>query len=453
MRGLALVALAACGDTVTIEQQLEATSGTRIKLERYLYEDGTRELDASAFYDTRLHVRCAPRVWADGELRCVPLTDDAVFTDAECSAVAGIVRTTPPERDPTLFIGYDVIDGERIPARLYRAGAITDHVPMYYERRDGACVGPVASPPEAVFLAIAAEVDGTTMPIIAETEVGAGRLALRVQTTTDGLFAPIGLRDRTLDMPCTATLRDDGMACEPMTGATAVLFAGANCADPVVVVAADEPVPPFARVTEPNGCAGYRTLGAEAGNVVWRRSLTGACERVTLGDDQRSYRLAGPVELAWFERTLADAPDTRRLQHVTLEDLTDPALRFTGDRLVDRATRGECRRELVGDTQRCMPATTVAATDAYVGASCGATMRVVELPARTCTPITFATAVSEDGLGVTLHAIGDPMTTPMYRMTPAGCQPYTGADGFVLHHLGPALPGETFPAAFRYGER
>jgi hypothetical protein len=450
---LGFLGLAACGDAVEIEQQLDATSGTRIKLEQYQYEDGTRQLDATAFYDTRLHVRCAAGIWGDGEQRCVPLTDDAVYTDDACTEVVGIVRATPPERDPPVFIGYDIVDGERIPSRLYRAGAVTAAVPAYYERRDGECVGPISASPDAVFVAITAELGATSMQILTDDDVGNGRLALRVRTTTDGLFVPLGLRDRTLDVACNPVARGGIAVCEPPNVLRASMFADENCTEPAFVIDATEPLPPLMRTTDAGGCTTYHSVGMELAQFVWNRTSTGGCERVQVSFGLRAYRLDPAIELPTLSRTFEDIPALRRLQHVTLQDTTDPELRFTADQLVDRAIRDECRRELAGDELRCMPANTTFSTIVYSGASCAAIVRVAEVPERTCTPQAFATAPALDGNGVTLHAIGDPMHAPMYRLTSAGCQPFAAAPGVVVRELGPTVPVETFLTARRYGER
>src|SRR5687767_4599002 len=101
--------LAACGDNALPQEPLFAgLSGSRIKLQWYLYQDGARELDTTAFYDAGLHARCAPLKWGDDTLRCVPPADDTVFTDADCTTEIGRSINTRPK---THFIGYDWIAG------------------------------------------------------------------------------------------------------------------------------------------------------------------------------------------------------------------------------------------------------------------------------------------------------------------------------------------------------
>jgi len=449
---LVLLALpAACGDRVELPPSVEATSGTRIKLERYLYDDGTTQLDTSTYYDTKLHMRCVPALWADGVQRCVPLDAEAVFVDAECTEVQGIIRKSP-ERDPTVYIGYDTLEGQRLPARIYRAGEVTEHAATYYERVDGECAGPRLSPPEAVFVTTTAELAGTTVASVYDSEVGSGRLSLRVQTSDDGLFAPVELHDRTLDLPCTPALRDDGVACEPGDARIepAYAFANPSCTVPAILVVDVGTVPSLGAAVDPaTGCTTYRTVASELTGSTWQL-VNGSCIETPIAPGERAFELAAPLELPVLDGTVEDAPASRRLAHVVLEDPSDPVLRFTSSTLLDRATRGECRRTLLGEDLRCLPAGLVASELVFGDASCAIPLPVARMPARSCKPISFATAFAEDGSGITLHAIGDPTTA--YVMTGGGCVPYLPADGTV-RSIGPALAPETFPAAQRYSER
>lgn len=446
---IVLAVCSACGDAHQRPSQIEPISGQRIKLELYLYEDGSRQVDASSFYDTQLHTRCAPRRWADAEVRCVPIADEAVYTDAACSEVVGLAPTEQA-REPTHFIGIDRTDAEPVPARLYGAVATTDPVSAYYIRQNDACVGPLQPPSEAVFYELGEELAATRMQVFDEAELGAGRLALRVLHTSDGLRVPVGVRDRALDLPCTPTSRADGAACEPTDAVSATRFLDDNCTTPAVVVAANAEVPTIARAVEPTGCTSYFALGAEVSTSLYRREA-GACIRATMLPGQRAFALAAPIELAAIDRTVDDSRG-RRLATVTLEDPSDLALRFTGDRLVDHAIRGECRPELVGDTVRCLPTTLHPATTLY-STGCAVAVPVVELPERTCDPVAFASALTDDGTGIVLHAIGDPMTAPLFRLAGPSCVPYAAELGRIVRGLGPALPAETFVSGRKYGER
>jgi hypothetical protein len=444
--------VAACGDQVTLPPQLEPSSGERIKLEQYLYEDGTRQLDPTVFYDTKLHMPCATQTWIDRVQRCVPVTSEAVFTDGDCSQVLGIVRETP-EINPSVYVGYNTVYGVPVPARLYPAGDVTEHQAVYYGIDDGVCTGPVLSPPEAVFVTLGDEIAATQLASITDAEVGTGRLALDVRTTSDGLFVPAGLRDRVLDVPCTPVLHDGAAACEPRDVLTAFNFADASCTVPAILLSSDDVPSRIVRVVEPtSGCTTYHELGPDLQRSVWQRSGS-SCIEIPLQARDRAIELAPAAELAVLDRTIEDAPGSRRLVHVELSDVMDPGLRFTGDNLVDRAMRAECRRQLVDDVERCVPAVTIASSVFYTTPTCTVAVQGVEVSARTCGDIEFATVPTDDDLGVTFHAIGGPVTSAMYVATQFGCEPYTAPPATVLHEIGGALPPEAFPSAQRYGER
>lgn len=455
-RSLLLIVLAGCGDAGTVVVQIEAVSGERIKLEKFLYADGTREVDASGFFDTRLHTRCTARTWADGIVRCVPVAGDAIFTDATCTTAVGVAAhlsggpANPVDANwVTHFIGYDVVDGITLPARLYSAGAQTDPVAQYFARQDGMCVGPLSAPVDTTFYSLANEIDPTAMPVFEQTELGTGRLALRMLGTIDGMRVPFELYDRELDMPCTPMLRTDGVRCEPYDAFEPTWFLDSLCSTPVVVVEADEPLPPLTRFADNIGCASYAPTAAEVTAPLYRR-FGSACIRTSTSGGQRAFTLGDPVVLPALAHTIEDDHD-RRLAHVTLQDGEDRELRFPGTRLYDRAIRGECRREVTGDSARCIPAVTRFATTAYRG-NCSVPVQVVELPARTCVPIEFATTIV-DGSTPTLHAIGNRVDELLSWPSEEGCVPFAPTHGHVAHYVGPALPPETFMSALRYGER
>ena len=450
---LLLLLATACGDARIVLPRIDPVSGSRLKLEKFLYEDGTRQVDSSAFYDTRLHALCTPRVWADGVLRCVPVAADALFIDNTCTAALGVSAALHGSAVDlefvTHFIGYDWVNGEPVPSRLYSAGDPTTAVDSYYELRDGVCTGPLFAPFEVPFYKLLDELSGLRMPQLEQVEVGTGRLALQLLTTTDGLRVPVGLRDRDLDAPCVAGTRPDGDVCEPTNAVNATWYADLDCTVPAVVVDADSPAPAVARREDPDGCPSYAPVAGEVTGPVFRRDGA-ACVQTTIDTSQRVLALGESLELPRLDRTL-DGATSRRLAGVILHDEADPALRFSSDGLVDRAIRDDCRRELVGDTYRCMPARTrpgfTLSTD-----NCTIPVPVVALPARTCGTVAFATLPGLDGAPA-IHAIGDRVTVPLSILRGDTCVPYEVPPDVTLHGLGPALPPETFASALSYGER
>jgi hypothetical protein len=440
--------LAACGDNLDRDSELAPRSGTRLKLQQYRYQDGTLQADTSAFYDTSLHAMCAPRAWADGELRCVPdvpVTDEARFSDSECTTAFGVADS--PVRRPTHFLGFDTVDGNKTPARIYRVNGTTDPVDSYYLLRDDECLGPYPGTFESDTFALG-QIETTDVAAFSDSEAGGGRLGLALRETADGLRVPLGTYDRELDLPCTPRMRADGIACEPTNAVSAEDFLDPECRQPAVRVRGERPR--VASVIDAAGCPRFYGVGTEGDAIRYRR-VNGACVRTPVPLDERVYGLGAPLVLAPLERTVEEEP-ARRLHHVTLSPVGDPALRFLGEHLVDTATRDECETITVGDVSWCVPAARVQAQTLFA-TGCTLPVRVVELPERTCRPITFAAGISFDAEEIEVFAIGDPVTMPLYHFAGIGCVEYTPAPGHQLRALGQPLPRDTFLRAVKFGER
>jgi hypothetical protein len=450
MRWLAMLAfVVACGDSRTVVGEIDSVSGTRLKLELYLFEDGTQQVEPSSFYDTTLHAQCRPLRWVDEEQRCVPDATEVRFTDRECLEAVGFAPSTD-RRPPTHFLAYDEIDDGLVPVQLYRAGARTVDATEVYVRRGDACIGPSLPPTDSVTYAATDELAAQSMQIVTDSERGAGRLELHIQETTDGLRVVGGLVDRELGQACSPVSRDATTAsCEPATSLPATVYLDDRCETKGVVVYGDA-TSAIVRSIDDDGCARFTTLGPEGTTSVYR--LDGAqCVPTFVSGDAHVFALGEPLELPRFERSV-EAVAGRRLQRVMLGAADDPELRFASDRLYDLAIGGECRREQVGDDVRCIPVATLAATTLY-GTSCSVPIEVALLPARTCGPVAFARTFASGGVTPTFHAIGDPVTTTLFTFTSAGCVAYTPPTGTEIRALGPPLAPDVFPIAVQYGAR
>lgn len=455
MRRVLLLAFVACGDDRVVVEPVEPLSGTRIKLERWLYEDGTTHVDASGFFDVRLSTRCTPRAWGDDVVRCVPVAGEALYTDADCTSVVGVAAlvspdpTHVPDANVSHFIGYDWVDNRPRPSRLYPAGDAATAITAYYSWRDGTCAGPFGAPSGAAYYAVGAAIPPTTMPALEEVELGSGRLALRVLTSTDGLRVPVGIRDRELEVACRSAARDDGAVCEPI-GAREPdgWFSDASCQLPLVLVDVSEVPPAVVRTRDEAGCQSYAALGSEIATPTYFGNTSG-CTRVDPGSGWRTFTLGEPVTLPLLDRAVVDT-GARRLAPALLTDTSDPSLQFAGEQLVDRALRAECRRELDGDVATCVPATYTTAFTLYEP-GCVIPIAVTEVAAPTCSPVVFARSFALDA-GVTWHAIGEPIRTTLH-VNDGSCSPYTPRAGTALHGVGPALPDDAFLRGLKYGER
>lgn len=448
----------ACGDSARHEDDLlTATSGARLALQQLRYDDGTEQATADEFYDTELHARCAPRRWLDDAVRCVPAVDDAVYTDAACTTLVGRART-PAE--PVLFLASATAGEDVRPARLFRAGDPIDPVAAYYERRDGACAGPFPSPEEAIrYFAVGDEVDGASLVPIRDVEIGDGRLGVRIRESDDGARVPFGLRDRTLDVACSpARGGGGGVRCAPAGAAPASYFRDPACREPVAAVATDAPAPAIAAVAEPSGCTGYRAVAGELPSTAIYRRDGAACVQTPAPAGARLFATGAAIELAPLGREVEDVPG-RRLQRIVLTTggatdgatgVTTGGLRFLDDRLLDTATRADCRRQQVGEVPRCIPEA-VAPARTLFAPGCTVEVHVAEVPQPACEPIAFATAQTDAGLEI--RALGDRPGGPLFRRENGLCLPDPGAAEASLRALGPPIDPAAFAGAVYYGAR
>ena len=444
----ALVAIAAvaCGDNVRIAEPYEAASGSRLKLQYYLYEDGAEEWDTRAFYDARLHTHCTQARWSDGVVRCVPDADDAVYTDADCTLVIGRGATISR---PTYFVGYDLVGGKLLPARVFRAGPKTAAVAQLYERQDGECRGPFVNPLEGIqHYELLGELAGPDLVVLDDSELGEGRLGLHIRTTADGLRIPIGLHDRELDIACGPAVQADGsIACEPIDLATATLFGDHTCSVPVVAVGLADPPPLVAKVADPEGCRhSYHTVDDEVVPPLYRRDRD-SCVRAAVPSSQRWFAVGTHIEPPVIGRTIERVAG-RRLQRTIVHA---DELHVVRDGLFDTATRTECQRASDGMVSRCIPAGAATATRLF-STGCIVEVRVAELPDRACDRPTFAVAITEQGLDV--HVVAAPHQGALYLPDEGGrCVRYTSPRGVVAHSLGPPIPADTFVGALTYSDR
>jgi hypothetical protein len=433
--------IAACGDNaIPPPDVFTGLSGSRIKLQWYLYQDGARQLETAAFYDAQLHVRCEPMTWADDVTRCTPIADTTVFRDAECMMELG--HATSADRTPKYFVGQDRIDGTLRAARLLRVGARVESPPTaFYERRDGTCT-PVGEPFTITYYETAGEVDIGTLPEVWAEQIEGERLGLRVLASVEGFRAPVGYHDDLLDFDCRPEARPDGSsACVPANAIAPVHFADPYCEQRIVVGTAP---PQTIRIDDANGCPLYHGAGDEHASLVYRREGT-TCVRALLKPDEHAYRIGEPLPLAPVERIVENDPE-HRLQRIAIA--AGPLLTLD-DRLYDTATRTDCRSIGNGELAVCVPTNAATAAHVYSNDKCSRELLVADLPPRQCSPSAFAVADL-----MSIHAIGAPYAGALYVFDPGGqCRPRAAIPDTAPHLLGPAIPPTTFVAGVVFSER
>lgn len=437
-----LVTCVACGDNAVRAVPFDSTSGTRLRVDRYMFDDGTTLPASGGFFDAELHVSCTPQTWLDGKTRCVPDAEDAIFTDAQCmTAIGRGLMITKPK----YFVGHDLVNGVSLASHLYKAGAPVAAPGTYYQRIGDQCAGPFFTPSEDVYYALTGEYDP---PIeLTDSIVGDGRLQLRVRSSSDGAITPLAFYDRDLAVDCDVSERAGSSAvCEPIGAPVASYFADALCTQPAVALplTSNTPQPLVARLDHDGDCPTFQALGADVTSTLYRLDR-GGCIAVARDPAQRYVALGEVASLLEVGRTVQTSP--HRLHRILV---ATPELTAFGDHLVDTAVHQECARVQVGEVERCLPTSTLVALDLYAQ-GCAQRLPITAVPIRNCHPPAFAISTTDP---VTLSAIGDVTTQTVYRFGSNGaCTPYIPPDGQQLRSLGPPLPEDTFLAARAYGER
>ncbi|MBL9017208.1 MAG: hypothetical protein JNL83_23675 [Myxococcales bacterium] len=433
---LLLAAAAACGDQIEVPPTDEPTSGTRLKAEWLFYGDGSRQIAPAAYYDTALHIRCTPRDWADGTVRCVPEADLAYYTDDVCETAAGYAEVIGKPRH---FLALD----RGVPAVIYHSSTTAIDPPaQIYELFAGECMSRGPAPADFPWFEISGV--GDVVELTEREIAGDDRLALRVRESADGLHVPLGLRDTVLDLPC----RPDGDACIPAVADVSDVFLDDLCEVPGVGVPLGAEPPPFVRLEHAGDCPTFHRVGAQVTGSLYRR--TGAsCRPAFAVPTLRGYALGAAIEPAPLARELEE-PRGSRLRSIAL---SSGGLRIHDTRMFDTATRAECVPTGYEGVTRCTPASVVPAITLFA-AGCRHEVRIAEVPERSCSaPPAFATYTPPEVIGPDLHAIGATLTTPLYDVRTGGCVPYVAPMGVTPHVLGPTLPPDTFVGGHPAGER
>jgi hypothetical protein len=444
---LSLALVAACGDNVTPSVAGgEARSGSRLKVERYVYPDGTSQFETARFYDASRTEECTPAVWSDGQTYCTPAANEAVYTDAECTQLIG--RVGEGERATDYFLRTYMLVQVEHPSRLFEAGAEAPPPPQIWRARGGACFGPETPAPRDRYFHLGTEVRREHLVRIKHTtSTEASRLAVTSMISLDGLHVPSELVDRDLELPCDLDLAATGGAihCIPRGAREARYFADDACTIHQIDITFGDPVPPvvWSRDAE-TACTAYHVVGGAVSGPLFR-VIAGTCQAVNTPSDAELFGLARPFEVATLARA-REHHDGRRLLGIRAfeGDLTidDP-------RLFDTALATECRRsEIAPGDFRCVPVTETRVTTVFADPLCSTPLLVALIDTRTCA-LRARYAMRSDTEATTFHAIGEVHAGPAYIISTAElCVPFAPTNpDIAMYAVGPALTAEQLPAA------
>lgn len=437
-----LLAVTACGEDVALDPGV-ARSGSRLALYRYVYDQATDEVETRWFHDRVRDERCTPRRWSDGVTYCTPDAAEAVYITADCTQL----HARAPEGAPAPVYGLRHYWLERTwhPSRLYRVVGPTRPAEMYWELRDGACLGPYNGA-GFTYYALGEEIDRAGLVRVTRPELAQGHhLAVSGYASADGLQVPTALRDLELDVPCALDERPGAAttACPPDDAVSARYFRDAACRELAIQVGTGQEPPTRVRYfDESSGCTSYHSVAEEIEVPLLYQQVGGACVDVVVSTNDRFYAAGPTLALAPLDRV--PDPAAGRIQPI---HVTDGALRLRDPLLHDAALGVDCRRAELDGTSYCIPAAIVDALPLFTDAACTAAQPTAIVREGACVPEpTIATALGP--AGQTLHALEAPHTGALFHIsTGEQCVPYTVPAGHVARTVGPALPLSTFARA------
>lgn len=204
-------------------------------------EDGSRE--SVGMRDADLHVACAARKDPTNQLRCAPevsaIGGGSFFEDASCTVPLLADISSKPGCPPPLFAA----DGNAVDAcgDGWSAIAVGKKASPgdVHQSAAGVCTQAAFLPPDWAFYETGAPVDPTTLPELAEQQLGKGRLRVPVYAATDKrlLVQGHGFIDTERGAPCVARPFTDGQTrCVPEDVERFDLYADDACTTPLAAV-------------------------------------------------------------------------------------------------------------------------------------------------------------------------------------------------------------------------
>jgi hypothetical protein len=430
---LGIVVGTGCGDNLLGG----ATSGSRLALHSYLYEDGTQQVDPTVFRDLARGEDCAPARWSDGARYCTPATGEVVYVDDQCLTQVASVPAGASARYTIqpFFAGTDVLI-----SRLRQLGDPFGPAPTETWRLDhGLCVGPFPTEPATYFqVTDVAETSDAFVRVRRSEPTGGGRLQLVRETTDDGLVAPAGFYDRELRVDCEPRVRPDALTadCAPHAVVQATYFGDDACTHPVASIGAIA-LPDAIEATIAS-CPRDYALGDQVdAEPLW--SLADATCFSAIGPMGPRYFAAGtPLALGAVPRA-AIAQGTRRTRLVTLGD---PAFQLTDHYVHDTELGVDCA-PVMRDTLRCMPAAVPAGNvrAKFTDDACSIPIDIAYVPSGACdSPVSYAI-----GLDGTYRHLGDAYASAIYEISTGDtCAPAPVLPGTTPHTIGPPLRDSMF---------
>jgi hypothetical protein len=427
-------ALIGCGDN--LGDPHEGLSGSRIRIERYVFDDGTRLPITRSFHDAARDERCAPRTWSDGSTYCTPATSELAYRDGYCTMPVGRIATGTT---PSYFVRYFRSSTKAWISHLYPAAGKLS-IPEYYSLADGAtCNGPFPGDAGQSFYELGGELSSADFVRIRRVQpAGEARLGVVRETSDDGLDVAVAIRDRTLGTECMFADHHNAskVACAPAGGVATAYFHDGQCSE-LAVSSAESP---DVIVSDREGCASYFSAGVEVTGDPLYVPAGAACIEVAAPGGQRQFLLGAPLSLAVIDRELRPSARISRI------DLVAGSSHMFDELVFDTALGADCLPE----AGHCRPATNSKVLSYFSDAQCVVPLELAFVPNGSCDPTApFARTDRGD-----IHELRAPYQATIYEISTGDrCVPFIPPPRMAAYAIDPALSFESFAATMIVADR
>jgi hypothetical protein len=411
---IALVALGACGDNVT----------PRLAPARFVYDDGTEQIDRHQLYDRELGVLCTVSRFSDGYLYCLPDADRGFYTDRTCTTPVGVAPAGAPIKEfvVTAYVHLDMPLQQ--PSRVFRSGGKRERPTELWQKvGDVGCVVENNMPSAEYDYYDASPVVVGAVGIepwftVGEYVVDAWR--------SEGLLVPAEIEKCNLDEVANGV----STRCIPLNPPPG--YADAACTQPMAFPGLSPSYKTYRR--DPlTDCMSFYARGDDVEVTRWYVFGDTGCVENTWSSGLPMLRnMLVPIP----EPTIARVPTGNgrvqlvRLDHLPLHD----------DLVRDTQLGTDCRRL---DDGRCVPATNAKVESWFADAACATPVDVAMVRTGGCNaPMPYA---EREGL---FYPVKDAYAAQLYQLSTGDtCQIYNPPAPFVAHSIGPALGEDAFARA------
>ena len=429
---LGIVVGAGCGDNLLGG----ATSGSRLALHAYVYEDGTQQVDPTVFRDLARGEDCVPARWSDGARYCTPAAGDLVYADPQCLTQVAHVAAG---NDAHYFVKPFFAGHEALISRLVHLGEPFGTASLTYKLEAGACIGSFESTPGTLYTT--GGVEETSDAFVRVRRSGAsgdGRFEAERDTSDDGMSVPVGFLDTDLGIDCVVSGGHDAESatCAPRSRISAQFYTDDTCRVPVA--STESLVTPDAIEEAFDACPRYFAIGDEVASTDLYDGSPNACFSALAPAGPRYFAAAAELVVGSVTRT--PVVGSNRLQLIAL---ADPALKIYDRYVHDTELDIDCAPGLLAGALRCLPVTSPRANTItkFSDSTCGIPIEVAYVPSSSC-DLSPSYAMSGDGA---VHHLGAVHNAVLYELSTGDiCAPAPVPAGTTPHVLGNPLPDSTF---------